>query len=109
MRLCNETSYVLQAAAAYRQGVVSKTEGWIEVLPGDCAIALADMPDDAQAYVYAKSDEAHAGEGLVFDGSERFCVAADLNRFSVEGVAIAAAVAIEADLTPVVAGKRAPP
>ena len=85
MRLCNETSYVLQAAASVRQGVVSKTEGWIEILPGACAIALADMPDDAQAYVYAKSDEAHAGEGLVFDGGERFCVAAENRQFSIEG------------------------
>ena len=85
MRLCNETSYVLQVAAAARQGVASKTEGWIELLPGACENALADMPDDAQAYVYAKSDEAHAGEGLVFDGSERFCVASENRSFSVEG------------------------
>ncbi|MCH1541741.1 MAG: DUF1036 domain-containing protein [Alphaproteobacteria bacterium] len=85
MRLCNETSYVLQVAAAARQGVVSKTEGWIELLPGVCRRALADMPDDAQAYVYAKSDDAHAGEGLVFDGSERFCVASENRSFSVEG------------------------
>jgi uncharacterized membrane protein len=85
MRLCNETSYVLQAAASVRQGVVSKTEGWIEILPGACAIALADMPDDAQAYVYAISDEAHAGEGLVFDGGEGFCVATENRQFSIEG------------------------
>ncbi|CAI8231221.1 MAG: Uncharacterised protein [Alphaproteobacteria bacterium] len=43
------------------------------------------MPDDAQAYVYAKSDEAHAGEGLVFDGGEGFCVAAENRKFSIEG------------------------
>ena len=34
LRLCNETSYVLHAAAAYQQGVASKTEGWIIILPG---------------------------------------------------------------------------
>jgi uncharacterized membrane protein len=85
MRLCNETSYVLQVAAAVQQGVASKTEGWIELLPGVCRNALSDMPDDAQAYVYAKSDDSHAGEGLVFDGNERFCVAAEKRSFSVEG------------------------
>jgi uncharacterized membrane protein len=77
VRLCNETSHVLQVAAAYQQGVASKTEGWISVLPGECQNGLADLPDNAQAFTYAKSDAAHAGEGLVFDGSERFCVGAD--------------------------------
>lgn len=85
LRLCNETSYVLQAAASARQGVATKTEGWIEILPGACQPALADMQDDTQAYVFAKSDDAHAGEGLVFDGSERFCVAAETRAFTVEG------------------------
>ena len=77
VRLCNETSHVLQVAAAYQQGVASKTEGWISVLPGECQNGLADLPDNAQVFTYAKSDAAHAGEGLVFDGSERFCVGAD--------------------------------
>ena len=77
VRLCNETSHVLQVAAAYQQGVASKTEGCISVLPGECQNGLADLPDNAQVFTYAKSDAAHAGEGLVFDGSERFCVGAD--------------------------------
>lgn len=106
LRLCNETSYVLQAVAAYQQGVASKTEGWIIVLPGDCETALADLPDDAQAFVFAKSDSAHAGGGLVFDGSERFCVGADLSRFTVEGRRDCRRRGYaEADLTPVAEGE----
>ncbi|MGC6534647.1 MAG: DUF1036 domain-containing protein [Parvibaculales bacterium] len=102
LRLCNDTSYVLHVAAAYQQGVASKTEGWVEVLPGDCESALADLPAEAQAFVYAKSDSAHAGKGLVFDGSERFCVAADLSRFTVEGRRDCRRRGyVEADLTPV--------
>lgn len=85
VRLCNETSYMLQASAAYQQGVANKTEGWINILPGDCETALADMPGGAQAFIYAKSDPAHAGQGLVFDGSERFCVGAENKAFTVEG------------------------
>ncbi|MBT5518733.1 MAG: DUF1036 domain-containing protein [Rhodobiaceae bacterium] len=85
VRLCNETSHVLQVAAAYQQGVASKTEGWISVLPGACENGLEDLPDNAQVFTYAKSDAAHAGEGLVFDGSERFCVGADSAKFTVEG------------------------
>lgn len=105
LQLCNETSYVLHVAAAYQQGVASKTEGWVEVLPGSCERALADLPGDAQAYVFAKSDSAHAGKGLVFDGSERFCVGADLNRFTVEGRRDCRRRGlVEADLTPVIGG-----
>ena len=86
LRLCNETSYVLQVAAATQQGVASKTEGWFNINPGACKEALSDMPDDAQAFVYGKSDPAHDGEGLVFDGSERFCVTAENQGFSVAAV-----------------------
>lgn len=85
LRFCNETSYVLKATAAYQQGVASKTEGWINILPGDCANALEDLPENALAFAYAKSDASHAGQGLVFDGNERFCVAAEDKIFTVEG------------------------
>lgn len=102
VRLCNETSHVLQVAAAYQQGVASKTEGWISVLPGDCENGLADLPDNAQVFTYAKSDAAHAGEGLVFDGSERFCVGADIEGFTVEGRRDCRRRGyVEADFTPV--------
>jgi len=106
LRLCNETSYVLQVAAASRQGVASKTEGWFNINPGACKEALADMPDDAQAFVYGKSDPAHAGEGLVFDGSERFCVSAENESFSVEGRRNCRRRGfVEADFAPVADGR----
>jgi uncharacterized membrane protein len=102
VRLCNETSYMLQASAAYQQGVASKTEGWIDILPGDCEDALDDMPSAAQAFIYAKSDPSHAGQGLVFDGSERFCVAAENKSFTVEGRRDCRRRGFgEADMTPV--------
>ena len=85
IKLCNETSYVLQAATAYTLGVASKTEGWQVILPGDCVSARAEIPAQAQAFVFAKSDRAHAGEGLVFDGLERFCIGENGKDFVVEG------------------------
>ena len=85
VKLCNETSYVLRAATAYQQGVASKTEGWQTVLPGQCQVSKTKIPDRAQAFVYAKSDSSHAGEGLVFDGQERFCVGPEGASFAIEG------------------------
>ena len=85
LRMCNETSYVLHAAAAFRQGVASKTEGWFVLMPGSCETALKEMPEGARAFVYAHSDHTHAGSGLVFDGSERFCIGGRESRFTIEG------------------------
>lgn len=85
VRMCNETSYVLHAAAAFRQGVASKTEGWFVLMPGSCETALEEMPEGARAFVYAHSARAHAGSGLVFDGSERFCIGDRASRFTIEG------------------------
>lgn len=109
IRMCNETSYVLQASAAYQQGVASKAEGWINILPGDCEEALDDMPANAQAFVFAKSDAAHAGQGLVFDGSERFCVGAENKSFTIEGRRDCRRRGLgEADLTPVASASTRP-
>ena len=85
VRLCNETSYVLNVATAYQRGVASKTEGWIMLMPGMCQTAFKKMPNDAAAFVYARSDMAHTGQALLFTGSERFCVGSENEDFTIEG------------------------
>ena len=85
VKLCNETSYVLRVATAYQQGLASKTDGWQVLLPGQCQASKNQIPPQAQAFVYAKSDSSHAGEGLVFDGKERFCVGPEDASFAIEG------------------------
>ncbi len=85
VRMCNETSYVLHVAAAYQRGVVSKSEGWVTLLQGQCKTALNNVLNSASAFVYAKSDPAHAGQGLLFSGSERFCVDEYNKPFAIEG------------------------
>ena len=84
VRLCNETSYVLNVATAYKRGMSSKTEGWIMLLPGMCRTSKK-MPKNASAFVYARSDTAHAGQALLFTGSERFCVGEEKGNFTIEG------------------------
>ncbi len=85
VKLCNETSYVLQVATAYQQGVASKSEGWTQLLPGDCQQAMAQLPKGARVFTYAQSDSAYSGEGLVFDGGARFCIELENRDFVIEG------------------------
>lgn len=85
VKLCNETSYVLHVATAFQKGVAARSNGWQVVMPGQCRDTAKTIPDAAQGYVFARSDRAHAGEGLVFSGNERFCVAAEADDFAIEG------------------------
>ena len=74
IKLCDETSYVLNVATAFQSAATARSHGWQSVLPGQCNTVTKTMPDKALAFVYAHSDRAHAGEGLVFSGNERFCI-----------------------------------
>ena len=85
VNLCNETSYFLQVSLAYADGAASRSEGWISIEPGRCVDAFEARPDNAQAYVYAVSDTAHEGTGVLFDGRERFCIGEVGEDFEIDG------------------------
>ena len=74
IKLCNETSYVLNVATAFQSTAAARSQGWQSVLPGQCNTVSKTMPRKAPAFVYAHSDRSHAGEGLIFSGNERFCI-----------------------------------
>jgi len=74
LRLCNQTSYVLYGAVGIQQTRAVATRGWIRIVPGDCATAVAG-PLGAPAYfVYARTSEAHAGPSRAWGGQFRLCV-----------------------------------
>jgi uncharacterized membrane protein len=73
LKLCNRTSYVLQAATATIRNTDSLTQGWIRIVPGDCAIAIKG-PLAASYLVYARSSLAHAGPERAWGGSFPVCV-----------------------------------
>jgi len=83
--LCNETSYYLNVASAYADGGASRSKGWAVIAPGTCKDSFDDMPEEASAYVYAVSHEAHAGKGIEFTGRERFCIAGHGEAFQLDG------------------------
>lgn len=75
-KLCNTTSYVLQGAVGIQgKGPTpeSHSQGWVRILPGDCASVLAGPIIDANYFVFARSIDAHQGPTKYFSGNERFC------------------------------------
>ena len=64
--------------------MVSKTEGWIEILPGACAIALADMPMMRKPMSMPNQMKPMPVRGW-FLTREGFCVATENRQFSIEG------------------------
>lgn len=59
------------------------TQGWTQVLPGECASALSGPVHKGDYYVFARSIDAHQGPTKYFSGSARFCTLTD--DFSIEG------------------------
>lgn len=59
------------------------TQGWTQVLPGECASILPGPVAKGDYYVFARSIDAHQGPTKYFSGSARFCTLPD--DFSIEG------------------------
>lgn len=73
LRVCNQTSHVLYAAAGYESGVQMLTRGWTRTLPGGCAVALQQPLNQPQYFLYARSSRAHSGPALAWGGHIRLC------------------------------------
>ncbi|NCG10565.1 MAG: DUF1036 domain-containing protein [Alphaproteobacteria bacterium] len=84
VKLCNYTSYVLEAATAVQDGNASQSKGWVRMFPGKCEAAPQAPSSGAELFVYARSLKVHAGDVQNFTGAERFCIRNDAN-FEING------------------------
>ena len=74
LKLCNRTSYVLEAATSTIKNTDSLTQGWTHLFPGDCAVAIKGPLGAASYLVYARSSLAHAGPPRAWGGAFPVCV-----------------------------------
>jgi len=72
-RLCNRTSYIIEAATGRPEGGEVIVEGWTRLRPGDCEIAVEGPIQEGAYFVYARSSEAHRG-GQSWSGKTPLCV-----------------------------------
>jgi uncharacterized membrane protein len=74
LKLCNRTSYVLYAAAAYSEGVNAVSQGWTRIIPGACQLAIKEPLRAHGYFVYARSSLGHSGVTRAWGGTQKFCV-----------------------------------
>lgn len=80
--VCNETSFVVEVAKAWRTPEGLNVEGWTRILPGGCAEIGPES--DIEQYIYARSTAAYLGGVREWRGSQIACV--DQTDFEIQGV-----------------------
>ena len=73
-KLCNKTSYVIEAAVARPDGKGLIVEGWTKLAPGTCELALKGPLEADIHFLYARSSEAHRGGSREWGGEYDLCI-----------------------------------
>lgn len=71
--LCNDTSFVLEAATGRSEGKGVIVEGWTRLRPGECRVAVQTIKPGVN-FVFARSSSAHRGGQRVWPGDVPLCV-----------------------------------
>jgi uncharacterized membrane protein len=92
--LCNQTSFVLEAATGRPEGKGVVVEGWRRIRPGECIIAIPGPIKPGVYFAFARSSSAHRHGQRTWNGDVPLCV--DPNgSFSVESPSSCAAMGLE--------------
>ena len=73
-QICNETSFVLEAAAGRPDGRSIQVQGWTRLRPGECRVAVGAPLARGTHYLYARTSAAHRGGRRQWAGDARLCV-----------------------------------
>ena len=73
-KLCNDTSFVLEAATGRPEGRGVIVEGWTRIRPGDCETAVKGALRPGIMFVFARSSSAHRSGQRTFRGEVPLCV-----------------------------------
>lgn len=72
--LCNDTSFVLEAATGRPEGRGVIVEGWTRLRPGECKVAMPAPLKMGVNFVFARSSSAHRGGQRMWNGDIPLCV-----------------------------------
>jgi uncharacterized membrane protein len=73
-QLCNQTSYILEAATGLPEQRTVMVQGWHRLLPGACATVAPAPLARGVHYVYARTSPAHRGGQRQWGGDARLCI-----------------------------------
>src|SRR6185503_14666524 len=72
--LCNQTSFVLEAATGRPENKSVIVEGWTRIRPGECRSALNGPVKPGVYFVFARSSKAHRGGQRIWKGEIPLCI-----------------------------------
>jgi uncharacterized membrane protein len=73
-QVCNETSYVIETAAARPDGRAVLVQGWTRLRPGECRVAIPAPLERGTYYLYSRTSSAHRGGRQQWGGDAPLCV-----------------------------------
>lgn len=73
-RLCNETSYVFDAAIGVQSRGEVTTRGWFQVLPGQCRVVVKGPLDADKYYFFSRVPDYYDIAATRFEGGRQLCV-----------------------------------
>ena len=73
-QVCNETSFVLEAATGRPDGRAILVQGWTRLRPGECRAPVGAPLARGTHYLYARTSSAHRGGRRQWGGDARLCV-----------------------------------
>ena len=77
-QICNETSFVLEAATGRPDNRSIQVQGWTRLRPGECRLAVAAPLARGTHYLYARTSTAHRGGRRQWGGDAILCVASSI-------------------------------
>jgi len=72
--LCNQTSYVLRSAIAFKEKGEINSKGWWTLFPGECKTVIKSTLKQNQYYAFAEAAPVHKAGLNSFEGDREFCV-----------------------------------
>ncbi len=93
-QICNETSFVLEAATGRPDGRAIVVQGWTRLRPGECRLAVSAPLERGTHYLYARTSSAHRGGRRQWGGDARLCVDPS-STFTIENPPQCAAMSLE--------------
>ena len=73
-QICNETSFVLEAATGRPDNRSIQVQGWTRLRPGECRLSVQAPLARGTHYLYARTSTAHRGGRRQWGGDAALCV-----------------------------------
>ena len=83
--VCNETSYIIEAATGHYEGQGIVVEGWTRLRPGACELVQQAPLTPGLHYLFGRSSTAHRGGRRLWGGETKLCID-PTGSFSVESI-----------------------